>query len=59
MYFHLQDLENFYGIYCENSPTQRVNFQVVNELKKVTHNHPMLSLDKTKDIKEIEKFIGN
>lgn len=59
MYFHLQDLENFYGIYCEDSPTQRINFQVVNELKKVTHNHPMLSLDKTKDIKEIEKFIGN
>lgn len=59
IYFHLQDLENFYGIYCEDSPTQRINFQVVNELKKVTHNHPMLSLDKTKDIKEIEKFIGN
>lgn len=59
MYFHLQDLENFYNIYYEDSPTQRVNFQVVNELKKVTHNHPMLSLDKTKDIKEIEKFLGN
>ena len=59
MYFHLQDLENFYGIYYEDSPTQRVNFQIVNELKKVTHNHPMLSLDKTKDIKEIERFIGN
>lgn len=59
MYFHLQDLENFYGIYCEDSPTQRVNFQVVNELKKVTHNHPMLSLDKTKDVKEIEKVVGN
>lgn len=59
MYFHLQVLENFYGIYYEDSPTQRVNFQVVNELKKVTHNHPMLSLDKTKDIKEIERFIGN
>lgn len=59
MYFHLQDLENFYGIYYEDSPTQRVNFQVVNELKKVTHNHPMLSLDKTKDIKEIKRFIGN
>lgn len=59
MYFHLQDLENFYGIYYEDSPTQKVNFQIVNELKKVTHNHPMLSLDKTKDIKEIEKFVGN
>ena len=59
MYFQLQDLENFYEIYYEDSPTQRVNFQVVNELKKITHNHPMLSLDKTKDIKEIEKFVGN
>lgn len=59
MYFQLQTLENSYGIYYDNSPTQRVNFQVVNELKKVTHNHPMLSLDKTKDIKEIEQFIGN
>lgn len=59
IYFHLQDLENFYSIYYEDSPTQRVNFQVVNELKKVTHNHPMLSLDKTKDIKEIEKFLRN
>lgn len=59
MYFHLQDLENFYGVYYEDSPTQKVDFQVVNELKKVTHNHPMLSLDKTKDIKEIEKFLEN
>lgn len=59
MYFHLQDLENFYDVYYEDSPTQKVNFQVVNELKKVTHNHPMLSLDKTKDIKEIEKFVGS
>lgn len=59
MYFHLQDLENFYDIYYEDSPTQRVNFQVVNELKKVTHNHPMLSLDKTKSINEIKSFLGN
>ncbi len=59
MYFQLQDLENSYKIYYEDSPTQRINFQVVDELQKVTHNHPMLSLDKTKDIKEIEKFIEN
>ena len=59
MYFELQDLENSYNIYYEDSPTQKVNFQVVNELKKVTHNHPMLSLDKTKDINEIRKFVYN
>ena len=59
MYFELQELEKESGIYLEDSPTQRVNFQVVNKLNKVEHNHPMLSLDKTKDIKEIQKFVYN
>ena len=59
MYFELVKLENKEHCYFEDSPTQRVNFQVVNELKKVEHNHPMLSLDKTKDIVEIEAFLGN
>ena len=59
MYFELQKMEKESGIYLEDSPTQRVNFQVVNKLNKVEHNHPMLSLDKTKDIKEIQKFVYN
>ena len=59
MYFELQKLERESGIYLEDSPTQRVNFQVVNKLNKVEHNHHMLSLDKTKDIKEIQKFVYN
>lgn len=59
MYFELQKLERESGIYLEDSPTQRVNFQVVNKLNKVEHNHPMLSLDKTKDTNEIQKFIYN
>lgn len=57
MYFELQKIERESGIYLEDSPTQRVNFQVVNKLNKIEHNHPMLSLDKTKDINEIQKFI--
>lgn len=57
MYFELQKIERETGIYLEDSPTQRVNFQVVNKLNKIEHNHPMLSLDKTKDINEIQKFI--
>lgn len=57
MYFELQKMERENGIYLEDSPTQRVNFQVVNKLNKIEHNHPMLSLDKTKDINEIQKFI--
>jgi DNA ligase (NAD+) len=59
MYFELQRLERESGIYLEDSPTQRVNYQVVNKLNKVEHSHPMLSLDKTKDIDIINSFIGN
>lgn len=59
MYFELQDLENRTGLYFEDSPTQKVIFQEVNKLNKVEHNHPMLSLDKTKSIDAIKSFIGN
>ena len=59
MYFKLQSLENQYHTYCEDSPTQKVNYQVVNKLNKVEHNHPMLSLDKTKDTDIIKSFIGS
>lgn len=59
MYFELQDLENWTGLYFEDSPTQRVVFQEVSKLNKVEHNHPMLSLDKTKSIDVIKSFIGN
>ena len=59
MYFELQNLENFYGIYLSDSPTQNINYQVVNKLNKVKHNHPMLSLDKTKSIDAIKSFLGN
>ena len=59
MYFELVALENECGYVELNSPTQKVNYQVMNELQKVKHNHPMLSLDKTKDIEEIKSFIGN
>ena len=59
MYFELVELEHEWGYILPNSPTQRVNYTIVNELQKVKHNHPMLSLDKTKDIEEIKSFIGN
>lgn len=42
-----------------DSPTQKVHFETVSELKKVKHNHPMLSLNKTKNISEVEAFIGD
>lgn len=59
MYFELAALEHERGYILQNSPTQKVNYTVVNELQKVKHNHPMLSLDKTKDIEEIKSFVGN
>lgn len=58
MYFLLCQLENETGIIFPESPTQKIHYEVVSELKKVEHNHPMLSLDKTKDIETIKSFIG-
>ena len=59
MYFKLVKLERITGIYLPDSPTQRINYQIVNELKKVEHSHKMLSLPKTKDPQEVIDFIGD
>lgn len=59
MYFELQGLENWTGLHFEDSPTQKVVFQEVSKLNKVEHNHPMLSLAKTKEISEVESFLGD
>lgn len=58
LYFELSRIEKEKGYALPDSPTQQINYQVVNELKKVEHNHKMLSLDKTKEISEIENFLG-
>ena len=57
LYFLLAKEERASGIYLPDSPTQRVNYQVVNELNKVQHSHPMLSLNKTKSLDELNTFI--
>lgn len=60
LYFELKEAEEKLGFAFTNSPTQKVNYTVINELKKVKHEYqPMLSLDKTKDIEDIKEFIGN
>lgn len=58
LYFKLIQMEEDMGIHLDESPTQTIIYQVVNELRKVEHNHKMLSLDKTKDIEEVKKFLG-
>ena len=52
LYFELVELEEKEGVVRSDSPTQKISYTVVNELKKVEHNHPMLSLAKTKDVDE-------
>ena len=58
-YFELENLEKELNFSFPDSPTQKINFTIVNKLEKVTHNHKMLSLEKTKNIDDISKFFGN
>ena len=59
LFDELKRLEEETGIILSNSPTQNVGYEVKSELKKVKHNHPMLSLDKTKSVDDLKKFLGD
>ena len=56
LFDQLCEMEKKYGIVLSNSPTQNVGYTVVSGLKKVKHNHQLLSLDKTTEIDEFVKF---
>ena len=55
----LRSLEESTGFIMATSPTQNVGYEVKSKLNKVKHNHPMLSLDKTKSVDDIIKFLGD
>ena len=55
----LASLEKETDCVMANSPTQTVGYQVVDGLEKVSHPIPLLSLDKTKSVKEVSAFIGS
>ena len=57
LFDELKNLEETTGFIMTNSPTQNVGYTAVSKLRKVKHDHPMLSLAKTTNIKEMEKFI--
>ena len=57
LYFQLLALEEQTKVVLPDSPTQKISYQVVSALPKVEHNHKMLSLEKTKSIDDIQKFI--
>ena len=59
LYDELQGLEKETGIILSNSPTQNVGFTVLSELPKEAHESPMLSLDKTKRVEDLEEWLGS
>ena len=59
LYFELIGLENKSGYIRKDSPTMKVIWKAKDGLQKVKHSHLMLSLDKTKEISEVENFVGN
>lgn len=59
LFDELSALEQETGFVMAVSPTQTVGYEVKSELVKVKHNHPMLSLDKTKNVDEVLKFLGD
>ena len=57
MFDELAELEQGTGIILSGSPTQTVGYIPVSNLKKVRHPIPLLSLDKTKQVRDIRDFI--
>ena len=50
--------EEWDNLYFElGEQAQNIRYEVVNELQKVEHEYPMLSLDKTKNEDDIFSFI--
>lgn len=52
-------LENEANFWITNSPTRKVQGEVLPYLEKVHHSVPMLSADKSTSIDDVEKFVGN
>lgn len=58
-YNELEQLENEANFWLSNSPTRKVQGEVLPYLEKIRHSVPMLSADKSTDIEDVKKFIGN
>lgn len=56
LFDQLKQMEDDTGVILSNSPTQTVGYETKSKLKKIKHDIPLLSLDKTKDIGEFRKF---
>lgn len=56
LYEELKSLEKETDVIYPNSPTKNVGYKVLDEIKEVKHNHPMLSLDKCHSEQELIDF---
>lgn len=59
LYDELAALEKDTGVILSVSPTQQVGYEVLSELPKETHETPMLSLDKTKSVEDLQQWLGD
>lgn len=57
LFDELAALEQKTGIILSNSPTQTVGYAPVSALRKVRHNIPLLSLDKTKQTNDLVSML--
>lgn len=55
----LRSLEQETGFVMATSPTHKVGYEVKSELKKIKHNHLMLSLAKTKNWNEFIRYFDS
>ena len=56
MYFQVKDYMKKHPGELEDTCLDKIYFKEISKLNKVEHNHPMLSLDKTKDLEDIKTF---
>lgn len=58
LFDQLKKLEEECGYTLPESPTRTVGYKPDEHLTKTTHTIPLLSLDKTKDVKDIARILG-
>ena len=58
LFDELAALEHKTGIVLSNSPTQTVGYTPVSALRKVRHNVPLLSMDKTKQVDALVSMVA-
>jgi DNA ligase (NAD+) len=58
LYDELEQLEKQTGTVLSNSPTIHVGYELLSNLPKESHDKPMLSLDKTKEVSVLKEWLG-